>query len=229
MKKRKKKSIIIHHLENVSKDVFKRHSELITDLIGRSPGVYALYDDIGLYYVGRSTNLKGRVKHHLKDRHAASWTHFSLYLLRSEEHVEEIESLLISIASPRGNRSRPKGKANDAMLKKLKLMVKSKYREEFDNMFGHKTTASTRRRSRKQNQMTLKGLVNRKTKLFRTYKGKEYIAVLTPDGKIRYNGKAYINPSAPGKAIVKHGCNGWKFWYLRDGNRDIISLDDLRG
>ncbi|NQT23327.1 MAG: DUF2924 domain-containing protein [Candidatus Omnitrophica bacterium] len=229
MKKRRKKSIIIHHLENVSKEVFKKHAELITKLIGRCPGVYALYDDMGLYYVGRSTNLKGRVKHHLKDRHAASWTHFSLYLLRNEEHVGEIESLLIRIAGPRGNKSRPKGKSNDAMLKELKQMIKIKYREELDSMFGIKTmVVNSKGKRRRQKQIGLEGLVSRKTKLFRTYKEKEYNAVLTSDGKIRYNGKVYTNPSAPGKAIVKHGCNGWKFWYLKDENHDIISLDDLR-
>jgi hypothetical protein len=50
MNKRKKKSLVIQSLENVSKEVFKNHSGLIAELVGTSPGVYALYDDMGLYY-----------------------------------------------------------------------------------------------------------------------------------------------------------------------------------
>src|ERR1039457_4681322 len=103
MKKRIRRSLVTQSLENVSKDVFRRHASLITDLIGKSPGIYALYDDMGLYYVGKSVDLKGRVQTHLKDRHKASWTHFSLYLLRNEEHVGEMESLLICISNPKGN------------------------------------------------------------------------------------------------------------------------------
>ncbi|GAH92224.1 unnamed protein product, partial [marine sediment metagenome] len=55
-------------MENVSKLVFKKHYNLITELIGNSPGVYALYDDRDLYYVGKSTDLRKRVRHHLRDR-----------------------------------------------------------------------------------------------------------------------------------------------------------------
>lgn len=53
----KSRSLIIHSLENVSNTVFKKHYALITDLIGSSPGIYALYDENELYYVGKSRDL----------------------------------------------------------------------------------------------------------------------------------------------------------------------------
>jgi hypothetical protein len=34
----------------------------------RSPGIYALYDGDELYYVGKSGELRKRVRHHLRDR-----------------------------------------------------------------------------------------------------------------------------------------------------------------
>src|SRR3989442_15481282 len=91
--KKSTRLLVTNKLEMVSKEAFRQHFDLITDLIGDSPGVYALYDDNSLYYVGKSTDLRNRVKQHLRDRHFASWTHFSLYLARKEEHIYEIESL----------------------------------------------------------------------------------------------------------------------------------------
>jgi len=226
MKKHKKRSLVFKSLENVSKEVFKRHAGLITELIGRSPGIYALYDDMGLYYVGKSVNLKGRVKHHLKDRHKASWTRFSLYLLRHEDHVDEMESLLIRISNPKGNRIKPNGRLDGALLKTLKTMVKEKQEQEYAEMFELKVKENKKKKRSKD--ASLAGLVEKRTKLFRTYKGIEYSAILTRRGDIRLKGKVYKNPSAAGESIVKHGCNGWKFWYLKDADGNVISLDDLR-
>ena len=228
MIKHRRGSLVIQRLENISKHVFRNHASLITELIGRSPGVYALYDDMGLYYVGKSVDLKGRIHRHLKDRHKASWTHFSLYLFRHEYHVNEIESLLICIAHPKGNRVKPKGQSDSSMLEKLKGMVKMRQEQEFAEMFPSRALRVDRRQPQLRSRVSLEGLVKRNTALFRTYKGKEYVAILTPSGKIKLNGRLYQSPSSAGKSIVKHGCNGWRFWYLKDSNNDIISLDELR-
>jgi hypothetical protein len=37
-------------------------------------GIYALYHGSKLYYVGLTKNLFGRIRWHLKDRHAQKWT-----------------------------------------------------------------------------------------------------------------------------------------------------------
>jgi hypothetical protein len=170
-------------LEMVSKEAFRQHYDLIAKLVGNSPGIYALYDDDELYYVGKSIELRKRVKQHLRDRHLASWSHFSLYLADNEEHINEIESLVIRIAYPKGNRVRPKGRAGGQLITKLKLMVKQKQKEELERLFGtgkglkQKATSATRKGS-------LKGIVRTKAPLFRTYKGKEYKAILETNGRI---------------------------------------------
>ncbi len=224
-KARKTRSLVTQRLERVSKDVFRKHFELITDLVGNSPGIYALYDENELYYVGKSIDLKKRVKQHLKDRHYASWTHFSLYLVRKSEHIHEIESLLIRIANPGGNRVIPKGKSSGPMLQQLKKMVKQKQQEEFEAMFGSrkrkkkKTGAATKR--------TLEGLVARRTPLYRVYKGKEYKAFLLANGTIRYKNKTYDSPSGAAMAIVDRGqVNGWYFWYIKNASGDWVKLKD---
>jgi hypothetical protein len=210
VKRRKKarrgpRSLLVNTLENVSKKAFKECYEEITDLIGDSPGIYALYDGPELYYVGKSTDLRNRVKSHLHDRHYASWTHFSLYLVRRAEHISEMESLLVRIANPEGNRKVPKGRTDGQMRKKLKGLVKRKYRTLVEEMFGEKKktkrivtpgvkAASTHRK--------LKRLVQCNKTLYRTYKGKDYRATLTPSGMIKVGDRNFASPSGAALAVT---------------------------
>lgn len=222
----KSKGFVVERLENISKSLFKKYFDLITELIGTSPGIYALYDGGELYYVGKSTNLKKRVRSHLRDRHLANWTHFSLFLIKKEEYINEIESLLVRIANPKGNRVKPKGKAGTSMLKKLKIMVKEKQGEEFDKMFGDSTRKklNTHISNKKQD---LKTLIGRKATLFKTYKGREYKAVLYKNGAIKFNGIMYKTPTAAAKAVTRRkAISGWDFWYIRNKNGDWIRLSD---
>jgi len=65
---------------------------------------YALYKGKDLYYVGLAKNLRSRLHGHLKDRHAEAWDRFSVYLTQGDEHLKELESLVLRIAAPTGNR-----------------------------------------------------------------------------------------------------------------------------
>jgi hypothetical protein len=229
-KKRGVRNLVVSRLENVSKDVFRRYSNSITDLIGNSHGIYALYDETELYYVGKSTDLRKRVKTHLRDRHLASWTHFSLYLVRKAEHIHEFESLLIRIANPKGNRVVPKGKSSSAMLNMLKTMVREKQKEEFGKMFSsNKIRKIISKKPTAKHQKTLEGLVSKKTSLYRTYKGKEYKALLTPKGKIKLGSKIFYTPTAAAKSIVDRSTvNGWAWWYIKDSSGEWVKLSEYR-
>lgn len=225
------RSLVLHRLENISKEIFKRYYSLITELIGSSPGIYALYDGTELYYLGKSTDLRKRVRHHLRDRHLASWTHFSLYLVRRAAHIHEIESLLIRIANPKGNRIIPKGKMSGKMVKKLRAMVKEKQKQELQKMFGRGAGESKKftRKATPSNRQ-LKGLVSKRAPLFRTYKGKEYKAVLTPGGTIKLGNKRFTSLTAAAKAVVdRKTVNGWTFWYIKDSHGDWVRLTDYKG
>jgi hypothetical protein len=227
------RALVVNRLENVSKDVFKQYYALITELVGDSPGIYALYDGADLYYVGKSTELRKRVRHHLKDRHLASWTHFSLYLARREEHIHEIESLLIRIANPKGNRIIPRGKSTGVLVKQLKNLIKERQRQELANFFGTKSAAgSVRRPSAKSvGKHSLAGLVSRPTKLYRTYKGREYTATLSPRGHVTIKGRRFNSATAAAKAVIQHkgAVSGRAFWYIRDGSGDWVRLMEYRG
>lgn len=224
----KRKGLVTSSLDKVSREIFRRYSGAITDLIGSSPGVYALYDGPNLYYVGKATDLRRRVRHHLRDRHLASWTHFSLYLVRKEEQIDEIESLIVRIANPEGNRAIPKGKERGGLRKRLRILVKQKQQEEIELLFGEKKK-ERRIRVSKSHPKTPRGLVSKRTHLYRTYKGKEYKAILTPAGTIVLRKKHYKTPTAAAKAIVdRKSVNGWAFWYIKDKNGEWVRLCDYK-
>lgn len=224
------RTLVIKKLEGVSKLIFRNYYKQITELIGNSHGIYALYDENELYYVGKSTDLKNRVKQHLKDRHLASWTHFSLYLVRNADHISEIESLIIRVANPKGNTKKYKTDRGTSLLKQLQAMVKQRQQEEFNTMFGRTTSKSTRVTGSDNHLLALDGLVRKKTTLYRTYKGKEYRALLTPRGKIKLNGKTYATPTAAAASVVgQANMNGWTFWYFKNPEGEWTRMSDLRG
>lgn len=223
------RSLVIKRLENISKDVFKKHSELITRLVGNTHGVYALYDGSELYYVGKSTDLRNRVNHHLRDRHLASWTHFSLYLVRDEAHIHEIESLLIRIANPKGNRKLYKSQSGDTLKRELVTMLKEKHKDEIDSIVGRTGRRSPNKKGNSKHPESLAGLVMNKATLYRAYKGKEYKAILTGKGIIKLNNKKYDSPSGAARAIVgRSAVNGWMFWYIKDASGEWVRLGEYK-
>lgn len=165
---------------------------------------------------------------HLKDRHFAGWSHFSLYLVRKAEHIGEIESLLIKIANPKGNRKIPKGAHGGAMLSLLREMLKQKHKEELDEIFGR----NKRRRlivGKSNKYKALAGMVKTKTALFRTYKGKGYKAFLHPDGIIKIGKQRFNTPTGAAKTIVtEHAVNGWTFWYIETPGGEWVRLSEYR-
>jgi predicted GIY-YIG superfamily endonuclease len=109
-KKQKAKidSIVFGHLEKVGAKVFDDYSHVITDLIRGHQGIYALYKKDRLYYVGLATNLKSRIKAHIDDKHKNKRSHFSLFIVKQHDHIKELESLVLRIAYPKGNRVKGK-------------------------------------------------------------------------------------------------------------------------
>jgi len=223
------KSLVIKRLENISKDVFKKHSDLITQLVGNTHGVYALYDGSELYYVGKSTDLKSRVNQHLRDRHLASWTHFSLYLVRDESHINEIESLLIRIANPKGNKKLYKSQSGDTLKRELVAMLKEKHKDEIDSLVGRRDRRTSKNKGNSKHPDTLVGLVKNKAMLYRAYKGKEYKAILTGKGIIKLGNKRFTSPSGAAKAVVGRAANGWLFWYIKNASGEWVRLGEYRG
>jgi hypothetical protein len=223
MKPSIKKGLFTESLENISRNLFRDHIEIIKELVGNSSGIYALYDENELYYVGRASALKRRVHQHLRDRHDAQWTHFSLFLIKRADYIGDIESLLVRIAEPIGNRAKPKGRDSKVLIGKLKKLIRQKHKEELRELISGR---SSKRQIKKVNpRRTLTGLVEKRTPIYRTYKGKEYRALLTPKGLIYLNNKTYTSPTAAAKSIIKNGAvNGWSFWTIKNATGEWVKL-----
>ncbi len=232
---RKSRPIVIGHLEKVSRGIFDKYQKQITGMIKGHHGVYALYRRNNLYYIGLANNLKNRIKTHLKDKHGTSWSHFSLYVFKKDNHIREHEALLLRIAYPEGNKQRGKLKGSKDLKPILKQQVKKQQTQELDDLFkGHKL-AGKKKTKRKQKRIAaktdrpLKGLFEGGKVLYAKYKDKEHKAWVNRLGRIRFNGKYYDTPTAAGKTIITKGAiNGWNFWKYKDKSGELRRIADLR-
>lgn len=233
--KQKTRPIIAGYLEKVNASIFGKYSKEITDMTKGHQGLYALYRKNHLCYVGLSTNLRNRIKHHLKDRLKGKWTHFSLYVIRKTDHIKELESLLLRIAFPESNNQRGKLKSTN-LLPLLKTQVKRKIKEELEDIFkGHhiktakKKTTAKKKVSKAKADKPLKGYFPTGKCIYATYKGKDYKAWVFRTGTIKYDGKLYDSPSTAGSAVRGgKATNGWIFWKVKDKNGELLRLRTLR-
>ena len=232
--KRKSRAIVRGYLERINSQVFDSYRDQITGLIGKNHGVYALYRRNKLYYIGLATDLKGRIRNHLKDRHRGKWDRFSLYIIRREDHIREVESLLARIARPAGIKQVGKLSRAKNLLPFLKKMVTSKAKHDIEEIFSKpekirkKAKRKSKRAKRRKVKRPLKGFFPTGKVIYATYKGKDYKAWVFSNGTIKYNRKLYSSPSAAGTAARKKGTNGWHFWKYKDKTGKLIKIAELR-
>ena len=202
MAKKKHRRLVQGNLERISSKVFDIYHNEITELVGRQHGVYVLYKKNRLYYVGLAKNLRGRVKHHLKDRHGKKWDSFSLYLIRNVNYLRELESLLVHIAEPKGNIARGRFARSENLLDALKKMMSDSDRRRRDEILvatKRRRPAAGKRRKRgtvkkpaascKDRKPVLFGLLPAGTELGAKYKGTEYVSTIDGDGRIHLGSK----------------------------------------
>ncbi|GAH64347.1 unnamed protein product [marine sediment metagenome] len=89
--------------------------------------------------------------------------------------------------------------------------------------------AKKRRKKAKGVERPLKGLFPTGKMIYRKYKGKDYKAWISGNGKIKYNGKWYDSPSVVG-SVVRGGkaTNGWRFWKYKNKSGELVYLSELR-
>lgn len=223
------KSLITGHLEKISSKVFEDYHPEITHLVGKNHGVYALYKNDRLYYVGLAKNLRSRVKHHLKDRHSNKWDTFSIYLIHHAGHLREIEALILHIAEPRGNKQRGKLLRSKNYVKSLRIAMIESNKRAVENILGKRTDRKKRKKAlvkrKHQGALTMLPIG---TKIFSKYKGVEYEATIVQDGKIKFQNELFASPSMAGHLLTKRATNGWYMWKYYDQNGKLVLLNTLR-
>lgn len=221
-----KGQLVCQHLENISRDALEKYQRLIKSFVKGRHGIYALYKKDKLYYVGLASNLRNRLKHHLRDRHALRWDRFSVYLTIKDAHLKELESLVLKIASPSGNRKSGKFLRSQNLKSDFKNAIKSSRRMEDKSLFG--TELKERSAKKKKDKKSVLAMLNRKFKIRMLYKGKLHKAVVRQNGTIRYNGEVYNSPSLAAHAVRGMPSNGWVWWKYERAPGDWVLLDNLR-
>jgi len=191
-------------------------------------GIYALYRREKLYYVGLARNLRARLKNHLRDRHRDQWDRFSIYLTSSDDYIRELESLVLRIVSPPGNRVMGKFPGAANLRRKLQRYIRWQAREREQLLLGairRKPLPESRRklvrplRGKFGRNMTLRGQIN----------GVTYSARLLTNGAIVVKRKRYNTPTEAALASVRHRkrLNGWRFWMVERTPGEWVRLREL--
>ena len=225
--------LVCQHLENISREALERHQEIIRQYVRGRQGVYALYRRNKLYYVGLATNLRNRLKHHLKDRHGTSWDRFSVYLTIGNHHLRELEALTLRITKPTGNKQKGKFAKSEDLRRHFRRDMKRSFMAEVDGVFGEsypirkrRDSVPTRAAGRKP---MLAEYISSPMKLRAKFKGRVVKARVRRDGTVRFAGKLYTSPSlAAAAACHRSTCNGWIFWQYERAPGDWVQLDTLR-
>jgi len=228
----KGRRLVTQHLEQVSGRVLDEYAEVVRELIRGRSGVYALYRRGTLYYVGLASNLMGRLKTHQKDRHNGRWDRFSVYLTVRDEHMKELESIILRIVEPKGNRVAGKFARSEDIRRELNRRMRDHDADRrADLLGGH--VARRRHRTKIKHGLganRLAGIAGRAMRLQRHYKGGILKASLLKDGRIRVAGELYDSPNAAARAATgRKQINGWSFWHFRNEKKEWVPLRSLRG
>jgi hypothetical protein len=154
-----------------------------------------------------------------------------VYLVADDEHIKPLESLVLRIASPEGNRI--KGKLPGAVNRKQSIEQKMKGEDATSRakMMGGSAIKRLLKAKVKTEGMTgMHGVLDHRHALRAEYKGQTYKATLRKDSQISFNGELYASPTAAAKAIVKGGAvNGRRFWKYKNDAGEWVVLSHLIG
>lgn len=230
MVSKKGNAIVRGYFERVSWSVLDKYRPIIREMIKGHAGVYALYKGDKLYYLGLANNLMTRVNHHLKDRHKGKWDRFSVYLTNDDEHIRPLESLMLRVINPKGNKVSGRLRGAQDMVRPLKRRMVEVQRDETASLLGGRFVIHRRRSKTRaaKGSLVLARLVERPMRLIATYKGVEYKASLRRDGHISYKGNLYESPTGVAKVVVGRAVNGWHFWRYRTPRGEWVKLLELR-
>jgi len=236
-------NLVSQYLENISRKALEKYQDVVKKYVRGRHGVYALYRKNKLYYVGLASNLRNRLRHHLRDRHSEAWDSFSVYLTIGGQHLHELEALLLRIIDRKGNKQKGKfGKADD-LRKQLWYDFKKKMNLERDEIFGrfinHDYGEKNQEKCREGGRRpTLAKYIKYRIHIRFKYKGKLYLAHIRKDGSIafardsadakRLQGKVFTSPSLAAVAVTKKPMNGWCSWKYERAPGDWVFLDELR-
>ena len=227
----KSEHLVCQHLENISSKALEKYQHIIRQYVRHRSGIYALYKRDSLYYVGLASNLRSRLKGHLRDRHKNLWDRFSVYLTIGNEHIKELESLILRISKPKGNKVKGKFKRSENLSRLFARDIRGFQKRELNQILGREiSNLVLKEKPRSGRKPSLAKYVRKRLKLRAKYKDNLFKATVRPDGVIHFKKKLFYSPSLAGKSVVSKGTaiNGWYFWEYERAPGDWVQLNELR-
>ena len=233
---KRKATLVSQFLEGISGEAIEEYQDFFREVARRRNGVYALYKGKRLYYVGLATNLGARLKQHLRNRHGGQWDRFSIYLTIGDNHIRELEALVLRIVHPKGNRQIGKFPQAENLRRTFTGQVRQESQRRLDALLGRETKRASKTLRKPVNRDTgapiLGKFANRPRFLRATYKGRTYRARVRPDGSILYAKETYRSPSGAARAVINpqrtRAVSGWWFWYYERAPGDWVRLNEIR-
>jgi hypothetical protein len=214
--KRRSPKLVTQYLENIRRKALESHPEIIRQFVGHRTGIYALFRKDELYYAGLATDLRWRLKHHLKDRHRDSWDSFSVYLTIGDSHLRELESLLIRVTRPPGNKQLGRFSGAENMHRKLERALQEEHRRAVDELLGRPIEDHCNEKK-----------PGRSILIRSRYKRKLHWAWFRHAGTVKYKGKVYTSLSAAAAAVTGCPTNGRWFWLFKRGPGDWARVREM--
>ena len=120
----KKGALVRGYLEKKDRKGFEFLFSKYKEIIGDSSGIYALYKGKKLYYVGIAQNLMNRVGSHMKNKHSRKWDSVSFFVINRHRMSKDIESIILRIVFPQGNKQTGKFAKHSELQGKLNKVKK---------------------------------------------------------------------------------------------------------
>jgi len=226
----KNNPLVSQHLENIARVALEKYQDIGRRYVRRRQGVYALYRRNKLHYIGLASNLRSRLAHHLRDHHKESWDRFSVYLTIGDSHLKELESLILRVVKPKGNKQKGKFLKSEDIRRRFARDIRLRHHNELLSLLGkEKVSGVEEGKLANGKQAALANYIESPMKLQARYKGKTIKAHVRRNGSIKYKGKVYWSPSlAAATACKRRSCNGWTFWQYERAPGDWVKLNELR-
>ncbi len=163
MPKKRSDVLVREYFERVSGKVLEEYRPVVGEMIKGHAGVYALYKNDRLYYVGLASNMMRRINQHLKDRHKGKWDGFSVYLTNASDHIRPLEALVLRIVSPAGNRTSGRLRGAEDLFRTLRREMSDRDKDNRAVLLGERAVRLRRRRKSQtaKGSRVLEGLISR--------------------------------------------------------------------
>lgn len=221
--------LVTHFAEGLSGDILHKHQEVVQHRVRGKSGVYALYKNRQIWYVGRASDLHRRLGQHLEDRHAGRWNRFSVFITRKEGTEKELEALLRRVAKPEGNSQNVNFIGAEDMQPEMLSQAEQNAMRSVKDDFTDSGLQPSPGVTRSAKPLHRGFRLDRSRTVRLKCRGKWIRGFLRRNLKIRARNKTFGSPSGAAKFFLGWtAVDGWYHWLYKHPGKGWIPIRNLR-